>query len=155
MLGFVIGIATSLIASVIYLAFTSRAHARKLRALYGHLEGTYVNYRVKEGVETPTGGTIKIAQQSDGSLRIEGLHSSGNLEWSSIIKMSLEWENTGTGRYKYPAKPDYGTQQITVLPETGSLHVIAMNTSHGKANQFIHHWKRKDTREDSPASTPQ
>lgn len=143
-LGFVLGIISSYIASILYRDSTTRAATRKLREKYGHLAGTYVSYRVDNGVETPTGGTIRLRQQPNGSFEADGLHSSGDMDWQSTINMSLEWENTGTGRYKYPAKPDYGTQQLTVLPESRSLHVVGMNMSHGNTTQFIHHWKRKE-----------
>lgn len=142
-LGFVLGILSSYIASLIYRASTTRANARKLRKKYGYLAGTYVNYRVDNGIETPTGGTICLRQEPDGSFKADGLHPSGDLDWQSTINMSLEWENTGTGRYKYLAKAHYGAQQLTVLTETQSLHVVGLNLSHGKGNQFIHHWRRK------------
>ncbi len=114
-----------------------------LQEKYGHLAGFYANYRVSDGVETLTGGSIRLTQQDDGSFKAEGLHAAGDLDWQSTIKMSLEWDNTGTGNYKYLAKADYGTQQFMVLPETDSLHVRSKNMSHGKETQFIHHWKRK------------
>ena len=93
-------------------------------------------------MEEPTGGTIKITQRADGLLEAKGLHSSGELDWSSVITMNLEPKNIGTGRYQHLVPTDYGSQEITFIPETHSLHVVTTNISGGKHSCFVHHWKR-------------
>lgn len=118
---------------------------RKLKKAYGTLAGDYVNYRVKDdGTEEPTGGTIRLAQRFDGSFEVKGLHATGDLDWRSEVHMKMEPENTGAGWYRYPATAIYGTQQVTFLPETRSLHVVTTNTSRRAASSFVHHWKRKE-----------
>jgi hypothetical protein len=116
---------------------------RKLKRTYGHLVGLYRNFRLNEDrAEVPTGGKIKLDLQPDGSFKAKGLHATGDTEWESDIRMSLEWNNSGRGRYKYLGSADYGNQQITYLPETHSLSVVGTNLSGGRANTFVHHWKR-------------
>ena len=142
-LGFILGV----LGHMGILKFEERRQKHKriadLNKTYSYLPGTYANYRVKDGTEEPTGGRIKIVQLADGSFEAKGLHANGVMEWSSEIKMSLEWKGTGTGRYKYGGRPElYGTQQITYIQETRSLDVLSTNTTSGNTSVFIHHWKR-------------
>jgi hypothetical protein len=143
--GAVAGFFLGVLAHYLYDRSVRWSEVRKLRDQYGHLAGTYVNYHFKDdGSKQPTDGSIRLTfQNADGSFRVGAFHSSGSLEWEGTIKMSREFENTGVGFYRYPEKPDYGTQQVTILPEDNSLHVIGQNISHGKHNEFRHHWKPK------------
>jgi hypothetical protein len=118
----------------------------KLKKAYRPLAGDYVNFKVSDDkTEQPTGGTIKLTQRSDGSFEVKGLHRNGALDWRSELHMTMEPGNTGTGWYRYPATTIYGTQQITFIPETRSIHVVTTDTSRGTAtSSWVHHWKRKE-----------
>jgi hypothetical protein len=123
-----------------FVELKERSVRRKLRNAYAHLAGTYVNFRVKDGgAEEPTAGTIVLTQRPDGSFEVKGLHSTGTLDWSGEVRMSLEPKNTGTGSYRYsaPATTVYGDQQLRLIPETRSLHVVTTNSSSGKRRSFI------------------
>jgi hypothetical protein len=145
--GFVLGIIGGYFVSWQFLWDTQRFTVHKLRRKYAHLAGTYVNHRVNDdgNGEVRTGGTIRLTFQKDGSFKSEGLHSTGELDWEGTVKMSLEWDNEGIGKYRYPSKPEYGTQQITVLPGSESLRVVGQDASlpGSERFQFVHHWIRK------------
>jgi hypothetical protein len=116
---------------------------RLLRKKYGYLAGDYANYRVKDdGAQEPTGGRIRLIGQSDGSFKAQGLHENGVAEWESVIWMSLEFEGTGTGLYRYIGAEDSGTQQVTYWPETRSFTVMATNTTRSGRKPYVHHWRR-------------
>jgi hypothetical protein len=143
--GFFLGVPCGMTAHYLYDRSIRWSEVRKLRDQYGRLAGTYFNYRVKDdGSEQPTGGTIRLTfQNADGSFKVQAFHSTGGLDWEGTINMSAEIENMGLGYYRYPEKSDYGTQQVTIFPESNSLHVIGQNISHGKHNEFRHRWKPK------------
>ena len=146
LVGFVLGIIGGYLVGWLFVWDTQRVSAGKLRRKYGHLEGRYVNYRVNDDGrgEKRTGGTIRLTFQKDGSFKTEGLHGTGELDWEGTIKMDLEWDNQGIGKYRYPSRPEYGTQQITVLPGSDSLRVVGQDASRPGSErfQFVHQWNR-------------
>jgi hypothetical protein len=120
---------------------------RKLKSLYGHLAGDYANFRVKDdGTEEPTGGTIRLTWQSNGTLKVQGFHSSGVTDWEGIIQMNLEFEGTGSGHYRHIGKEDSGTQKVTYWPATRSFTVLGANTTRTAGKQFVHNWRRIEKR---------
>jgi hypothetical protein len=48
---------------------------------YSRLAGSYANFRLMDGEYKPTGGTITLAWQPDGSFAVKGLHHDGTVEW--------------------------------------------------------------------------
>jgi hypothetical protein len=125
-----------------------RARLRKwseLRALtqkYGSLDGRYLNYRIRDdGTHEPTGGTVEIAwQPKDGLLEASGFDATGNPEWHSYIRMSLEYAGTGMGHYNNSNSIHGGMQQVIYSKQTRSFNV--MGTSHAQ-KEFAHCWKPK------------
>lgn len=118
----------------------------KLRALdkeYRSLAGEYASYRIREdGSHEPTGGTIEIAWQSkDGLLEASGFHATGNPEWHSRIRMSLEHIGTGIGHYNNANSIHGGIQQVIYLKQTRCFNVLG--TSHSR-KEFSHCWKPVD-----------
>ncbi len=124
---------------------------RKLRKAYGNLVGDYANFRVKDGTEEPTMGTVRLIWQSDGSFKVQGLHSNGVAEWESVIRMSLEFKNTGTGHYRYIGTDDSGTQQLIYSPETRSFimtrpSIVAISKPARSSPNQSFRWKRIESR---------
>jgi hypothetical protein len=116
---------------------------QKLKNRYSGLAGNYASYRVKDdGTEEPTGGTIRLTWQPEGSFRVQGLHPNAVLEWESVIRMSLEFAGTGTGHYRYVGSDDSGTQQVTYREETRCFIVLGRNATRSTGMQFVHRWKR-------------
>jgi hypothetical protein len=118
---------------------------RKLERAYSSLAGDYVNFRAKDDVrEEPTGGTIRLTWRPDGSVQAQGLHANGVAEWESTIRMSLEFNGTGTGHYRYIGKEDSGNQQVTYSRESRTFIVMSTNTS-STGREFFHRWRRIET----------
>ena len=117
------------------------ARVSLLRAKYGKLEGEYSNYRAADG--TPTGGSIKLTQKSDGSFDIVGLHSDRTVDWKSVLWMDEKYENRGLAHYRYTPGGSFGVQVITFIPETGELHVKGVKESSGPPIEFHHIWRPK------------
>lgn len=95
-----------------------------------------------DGTEEATGGKIRLSWQADGSFRAEGLHSNNVVEWEGTIRMSPEFQWSGTGRYHYIGATHHGTQQITYVPDARYFSVMGTSTSRTSATPFLHHWKR-------------
>jgi hypothetical protein len=116
---------------------------RKLRKAYSAVAGDYVNFRIKaNGIREPTGGTVRIVGQPDGSFKAHGLHPNHVVEWESIIRMSLELTGTGTGHYRYIDDAGHtGAQALTFIPEKRCFIVTATS---GIGDEFRHYWKRRE-----------
>jgi hypothetical protein len=144
-LGFLLGVLSSWLATIIDRYWKHRRQATQFNKTYKDLSGTYVVYRVTDAGEERTNHTVKIIRRSAEIFEAKGLYPCGNVEWSSEIKMNLQPKNTGTGSYHYIEQPrEYGIQQIRSLPETRSLHVVGSHTSRGKPFGFVHLWKYKE-----------
>lgn len=116
-------------------------HAKQKRK-YGHLAGAYANFRLKEnGTQETTGGRIKLTWQKNGSFEVKGLHGNGVTEWEGRMRMSEEWENSGTGFYKYVDSENSGTQQILYVASSQFFHVVT-TPSRSNPAPFMHLWKR-------------
>jgi hypothetical protein len=117
-----------------------------LRALtkeYGSLTGRYVIYRIRDdGTYEPTGGTVEVTWQPKvGLLEASGFQATGNPEWHSYIRMSLEYMGTGIGHYNNANSIHGGIQQVLYSKQTGSFNV--MGASHTR-KEFTHCWKPKE-----------
>jgi len=112
-------------------------HARKKRK-YGHLAGIYANFRLKENeTQEATGGRIKLTWRKNGSFEVKGLHENGVTEWEGRIRMSEEWENSGTGFYQYVGSEKSDAQQIIYVANSRFFHVVTTpNVS--KPVSFMH-----------------
>lgn len=137
-----IGALLSIIGRELIDAKRRRSAITKLRDDYKELAGTYVNFRIRDGKEEPTRGTIKLTQQAEGSFEVKGLNADGTVDWRGNLQMSLEWKNTGSGRYEYPDGKSFGVQQFTYIPELHLIHVVGTDTTRGPGVPFVHHWKR-------------
>lgn len=84
----------------------SWSERRTLRRKYACLAGDYANYRDKDGKQQATGGKIRLTWESDGSFKMQGLHSNDVCEWEGTVRMSLDFDGTGIGRYRYAATQD-------------------------------------------------
>lgn len=118
----------------------------RLRALdkeYRSLTGKYVNYRIRDdGSHESTGGIVDIAWLSrDGLLEASGFHATGNPEWHSYIRMSIEHIGTGVGHYNNSNSIHGGIQQVVYSKQTRCFNVLG--TSHSR-REFSHYWKRAD-----------
>jgi hypothetical protein len=116
---------------------------QELKRRYGFLARTYANIRDGSG---PTGGTVVLRQNDDGSFEATGRNPDASVEWKSEIHMSLKPVNTGRGRYIYVAQGavDYGEQEIQYVPNSDILHVRGINKSSGAKIEFLHTWKPLD-----------
>jgi hypothetical protein len=113
---------------------------------YDHVAGDYLNYSLRDDdTEEATGGTIRLARQSDAVFVAYAFHGSGATDWQSQIQFDLEIQNVGVGYYLHEGKqqPDYGLQNIKYFPKDGYFQVTGINTSHGKTEPFRHRWRRK------------
>jgi putative tryptophan/tyrosine transport system substrate-binding protein len=67
-----------------------------------------------------------LTLQDDGSFNTKGLHATGNVHWDGDIRMDLEWDNSGRGRYKHSglvdslARPGGNITGVSIL----NLHLI-------------------------------
>jgi hypothetical protein len=116
---------------------------RTLARMYGSLAGRYVNYRIRDdGTYEPTGGIVEIAWDSkNGLLEASCFQATGNPEWHSYIKMSLEIFGAGIGHYNNSNSIHGGLQQVLYSKQTRSFNV--MGTSH-TLKEFAHCWKLKE-----------
>ena len=121
----------------------NRSRLRALDKEYRSLTGKYVDYRIRDdGSHEPTGGTIEIEWLSeDGLLEASGFHATGNPEWHSYIKMSLEHIGTGVGHYNNSNSIHGGTQQVVYSKQARCFNVLG--TSHSR-RAFSHCWRRAD-----------
>ena len=120
-----------------------RSELRALTKEYGSLAGRYVTYRIRDdGTHEPTGGIVDIAwQPKDGLLEASGFHESGNPEWHSYIRMSMEHPGVGIGDYNNSNSIHGGIQQILYSRQTRWFNV--MGVSHTRKD-FAHCWKPKE-----------
>jgi hypothetical protein len=140
----IVGAVLGFLAHWLFVYLEKQAALRKLRKIYSHLAGDYANFRVKnDSTEESTRGEIKLAWQSDGSFKVQGLHENGVADWEGIIRMSQEFEGSGTGHYRHVGTGHgHGTQQITYVSEARYFSVMGTSTSRMDATPFLHHWKR-------------
>src|SRR5579862_7674170 len=108
---------TLLVGAVVALPFEIFGHwcwdrwkkRRKVAAIsrkYSFLVRRYTNLR--NGI-TPTGGTIEITQNGDGTFNVTGFNPDGTTQWESTLSMSPEDDGVGTATYRYVSGIDHGT----------------------------------------------
>jgi hypothetical protein len=114
-----------------------RSKEAGFRKSYAFLARKYTNLR--NGQE-PTGGSVELTQNKDGTFSVVGLHADGSTEWEGALCMSLDQRNIGTATYKYLLRADYGRQHVVYIPERDVLHVVGRNESATAHAEFVHEW---------------
>lgn len=104
---------------------------------YSFLVRRYTNLR--NGI-TPTGGTIDITQDSDGTFKVIGFNPDGTMQWESTLSMSPEDDGVGTATYRYVSGIDHGTQRVVYFPQQDVLHVAGTNQTTPEHAEFFHVW---------------
>src|SRR5438128_10120394 len=92
--GAIVGFLVGFLANHAYWSYRRSSTSRTLRKKYAFLARTYSNWR--NGTE-PTTGSVKIDQNPDGSFKVVGRHADGSVDWKSVLHMSPDDENLGTG----------------------------------------------------------
>ena len=105
---------------------------------YGFLAREYTNLRA--GM-MPTGGSVVLTQNKNGTFRVTGLHPDRTTEWEGELRMSSDEEDVGAATYRYLLKSDYGTQRVVYLPHRDALHVLGTNQSTTDHLEFVHVWE--------------
>ena len=140
---------TLLVGAVVALPFEIFGHwcwdrwkkRRKVAAIsrkYSFLVRRYTNLR--NGI-TPTGGTIEITQNGDGTFNVTGFNPDGTTQWESTLSMSPEDDGVGTATYRYVSGIDHGTQRVVYFPQQDVLHVTGTNQSTPEHIEFFHVWQ--------------
>jgi hypothetical protein len=137
------------VGAIVALPFELLAHAawdrikryRKesaIRTKYAFLARKYTNSR--NGI-TPTGGSIELTQQDDGTFRTVGYNPDGSPQWEGVLRMSPDEDDVGTASYQYVLRTDHGTQRVVYVRYRDALHVIGMNQSTLEHTEFVHIWE--------------
>jgi hypothetical protein len=102
---------------------------------YAFLARKYIDLR--KGT-VPTGETIELVQNPDGTFNVTGSNPDGTVAWKSLLRMSLDEEDIGTAVYKYPLRANYGTQRVMYFPLLDRLLVVGTNQSTTLHTEFVH-----------------
>jgi len=106
---------------------------------YSFLARRYTNLR---NGTTPTGGTIEITQNGDGTFKVTGFNPDGTTQWESNLSMSANDDGVGAATYRYiDGRIDYGTQRVVYFPQQDVLHVAGINQSTPEHTEFFHVWE--------------
>ena len=98
-------------------------------------------YRLLRDGITPTGGSIELIQNNNGTFKTIAYNPDGTIEWEGQLQMSADDENTGTGSYHYLAlSANHGTQTVMYVPAQDHLHFIGINQSTTAHAEFVHVW---------------
>ncbi|MGA2299196.1 MAG: hypothetical protein ABSG77_00720 [Candidatus Acidiferrum sp.] len=138
--GLILGLFGGYLIHVVYHWRQGAAKARNLCSKYGKLARTYSNFRA-DGV--PTGGSVRLVQNQDGSFEVVGFHANGSVDWKSLLWMDEKYDNRGITYYLHEAGQGYGVQIIRYLPEQDILQVKGVRESPGPPLEFFHTWRPK------------
>jgi hypothetical protein len=109
----------------------------RIKKTYSFLARKYANLR---GGHTPTGGSIELIQNKNGTFNVVGRNPDGSTQWEGELRMSMEEKDVGTATYRYPLQADYGTQRVVYIPYRDILHVVGTNRSTTEHTDFVHVW---------------
>jgi hypothetical protein len=109
----------------------------RIKQEYSFLARRYTNLR---NGTTPTGGSITLTQNANGSFKTAAVGEDGSSEWEGHLRMSADEPGVGMATYRYPLKSDHGTQRVVYVPHNDTLHVIGMNQSTTQHREFVHVW---------------
>src|SRR5260370_20842276 len=138
LVGAVVALPFEVYAHVLFGGLEKRVSSRRLRKEYGFLARSYVNYQ--DG-NKPTGGSILLEQEKDGTFTATGCHANGSVEWTSLIRMSLDVgkEDTGEGDFMYREDPGmFGHQWVRYIRMKDMLHVRGINETYPNGTPLLH-----------------
>jgi len=125
---------------LVHMGWDHYKRSRKQAALknqYAFLARRYTNLR---NGTTPTGGSIELTQNADGSFDVTAFHADRSTEWTGKLRMSPDELGVGTATYQYVSRSDHGTQRVVYVPHNDTLHVLGMNQSTAQHREFVHVW---------------
>jgi hypothetical protein len=118
-------------------SFRRRKKIAKLKQDYSFLARRYNNF---ENGDKPTGGSILLEQNKDGSFAVTALNPDGSIEWDGSLHMSPDEKDIGTASYKYLNGINHGDQRVVYVRHLDVLHVLGTNASTTQRKVFMHVW---------------
>jgi hypothetical protein len=139
LIGFLLGIVSSVLASV---AFTGYQNS-KLTRRFSKYKGRYVQCDL---IGEPLNGEdlwTEITDVDRGLLTVKG-NDFGGLEWTSKILMDERFPGFGSGHYHYLSthESDWGLHTIQIAENGEMILVQVQNISGGKNTSFPLLWKK-------------